>query len=123
GALDAGLLIKGGGHAMAAGITLKRDGLGAFRAWLEEAAREAVMAALGSDSLRIDGAVSAEGASLQLIGEMERAGPYGAGHPQPVLALPFHRLVSVQPMGSAHLRLALASQTGGRLQAVAFRAQ
>lgn len=122
-ALERGLLLKGGGHAMAAGITLRREALGEFRAFLEEEAAAAVNAALDNDTLRIDGAVSADGATLALIGEMERAGPYGAGHPAPILAMPLHRIAGLRQVGNGHLQLQLASATGARLQAIAFRAE
>src|SRR5690606_21045882 len=111
-ALERGLLLKGGGHAMAAGITLRREAPGDFRAFLEEEAAAAVNAALDNDTLRIDGAVSADGATLALIGEMERAGPYGAGHPAPILAMPLHRIAGLRQVGNGHLQLQLASATG-----------
>src|SRR5690606_25859792 len=102
-ALDRDLLSRGGGHAMAAGITIRRDRLGDFRAFLEAEAASAVTQALGNDALKIDGAASADSAILALIEEMEQAGPYGAGHPTPVLALPLHRIVDLRAVGNGHL--------------------
>lgn len=121
-ALGAGLLEKGGGHAMAAGITVDRGKLGALRAFFEERASGKVAALVESEVLKVDAAVTAEGASLDLIARLEEAGPYGPGYPQPVLALPRHRLVDVMQVGSGHLRLSLQSPSGGRLTAMAFRA-
>ncbi|HWC94353.1 MAG TPA: single-stranded-DNA-specific exonuclease RecJ, partial [Pseudolabrys sp.] len=92
-AVHEGLLVKGGGHAMAAGVTLRKDALAAFRAFLEEALVKDVEAARRETALKIDGAVSAGGADLALCELLARAGPFGAGNPEPVLALPAHTLV------------------------------
>ena len=82
-AVSEGLLVKGGGHAMAAGVTLKKDRLGAFRAFLEDALGDSVEAARRERALKIDGAVSAGGANRELVELLARAGPYGAGNPEP----------------------------------------
>ena len=91
-AVSEGLLVKGGGHAMAAGVTLKKDALGAFRAFLEEALAPAVEAARRTDALLIDGALTAKAATAETIATLARAGPFGAGNPEPVVALPAHTL-------------------------------
>lgn len=116
-----GLIVKGGGHAMAAGLTVEREKLGALRAFFEEEAA-AVAAASAGDGLAIDAALSAEGATMMLLDLLEQAGPYGAGHPAPVLALPRHALAAVKLVGNGHVRAELRSQSGGRLSAIAFRA-
>ncbi|SMH45201.1 exonuclease RecJ [Mesorhizobium australicum] len=122
-AVDRGLLIKGGGHAMAAGITVERSRLGELRAFFEEHAGETVFELRNAESLKIDAAVSADGATLSLAEELERAGPFGPGHPQPMLALPRHRIVNVREVGNGgHLRVELRSEAGGRIPAMAFRA-
>lgn len=108
---------------MAAGITVERARLGDLRAYFETEAAAAVEAARRADALRIDGAISAEGATLALIEEIERAGPYGTGHPQPILVMPFHRITGLTPVGNGHLRLQLMSQAQGRAEAIAFRAR
>ena len=120
-AVNEGLLVKGGGHAMAAGITVERARLGDLRAFFEERAAETVFALRDADSIRIDAAVSAEGANLALVDTLEKAGPYGAGHPQPVLALPRHRIADLREVGTGHLRVEFRSEAGGRLAAMAFR--
>ena len=120
-AVNEGLLVKGGGHAMAAGITVERPRLGDLRAFFEERAAETVFALRDADSIRIDAAVSAEGANLALVDTLEKAGPYGAGHPQPVLALPRHRIADLREVGTGHLRVEFRSEAGGRLAAMAFR--
>ena len=121
-AVDRGLLVKGGGHAMAAGITVERAKLGALRAFFEEWAADDVSRLRHEEMLEIDAALSADGASFDLLDALESAGPYGAGHAQPVLALPHHVLADARIAGANHIRLELRSQTGRRLQAMAFRA-
>ena len=121
-AVREGLLIKGGGHAMAAGVTLKHDALGPFRAFLEERLGAAVAAARLADALSIDGALTAGAANLETVAAVARAGPFGAGNPEPVLALPGHQLVYVEEAGAAHLRARLRSGDGATVNAIAFRA-
>ncbi len=117
-----GLIVKGGGHAMAAGITVERSGLGALRAFFEERAASEIFRLHADESLEVDAALSAEGATLALVDALDTAGPYGAGHPQPLLALPRHRVVDARLVGTGHLRVDLQSASGGRIQAMAFRA-
>jgi single-stranded-DNA-specific exonuclease len=122
-AVERGLLVKGGGHAMAAGITVERARLGELRAFFEEHAGAAVFELRSGASLEIDAAVSADGATLDLAAQLERAGPYGPGHPQPMLALPRHRVADVRQVGNGgHLRVDLRSEAGGRIAGMAFRA-
>jgi single-stranded-DNA-specific exonuclease len=121
-AVASGLLVKGGGHAMAAGITVDRDKLGALRAYFEEKAAADVFRLQDQESLLIDGALSAEGVTLQLLDSLDKAGPFGTGHVAPVFALPRHRLVDARQVGTNHIRADLQSGSGGRIQAIAFRA-
>ena len=121
-AVDAKILIKGGGHAMAAGLTVERGNLGRLRAFFEEAAAAQVSELVEDQILDIDGALGASGATFDLIDQLEKAGPYGSGHPQPVFALPFHRIVDCRYVGTNHLRLMLQAMDGARLEAMAFRA-
>ena len=121
-AVARGLLVKGGGHAMAAGITVERANLGALRAFFEEWAAGDVERLRGEERLEIDAALSAEGAVFDLLDLIESAGPYGSGHAQPLLVLPRHTLADVRQVGAAHIRADLRSPAGGRLQAIAFRA-
>ncbi len=117
-----GLLLKGGGHAMAAGVTLKKDALSAFRAFLEHTLAAPVEAARRDRALLIDGAVSAGGFNVPLAELLARAGPYGAGNPEPVLALPGHTLAYVDPVGENHIRARFRSGDGKFVNAIAFRA-
>jgi len=118
-----GLIVKGGGHAMAAGITVERPKLGALRAFFEERAAAEVARLRQEECLDLDAALSAEGATLALLDDLEAAGPYGAGHTAPVLALPRHRLADLRFVGNGHMRADLQSASGGRIQAMAFRAE
>ncbi len=122
GALGAGLLVKGGGHAMAAGVTLRREGLAAFRAYLEEALAAAVAQARRDSALRIDGALSAAAATPAFVTMLERAGPFGAASPEPLFVFPSHTVAYVEPVGTGHVRLRLRSGDGTFLSGIAFRA-
>jgi len=121
-AVATGLLIKGGGHAMAAGVTIAPDKLAAFRAYLEESLHEAVENARQEDALLIDGAISAAGATVEMLNDVARAGPFGAGHAEPVFALPSHQLAYVEEIGQSHVRARLRAGDGAMLNAIAFRA-
>jgi single-stranded-DNA-specific exonuclease len=120
-AADAGLIVKGGGHAMAAGLTVERSKLGALRAFFEEHAATDVFRLQDEESISIDAALAAEGATLDLLDTLERAGPFGTGHVAPLFVLPRHRLADIRPVGTNHLRADLASESGGRIQGMAFR--
>ena len=120
-AFEAGIIVKGGGHAMAAGLTVEIARLGDLRAFLDQQLAGQVAAA-ASRSLKIDGALSAGGATLELIELLEQAGPFGSGHPAPVFAFPAHRVVYAGKAGGDHIRCTLASDDGKRIKAIAFRA-
>ena len=120
--VEAGVLIKGGGHAMAAGVTLARDRLGDFRAFLEERLAASVGESQASAGLEIDSALTASAATPALVHSIERAGPYGAGNPEPVFVLPRHRLVDVVPVGADHIRVRAAAGDNQTIEAIAFRA-
>jgi single-stranded-DNA-specific exonuclease len=122
-AVQEGLLLKGGGHAMAAGVTLKKDLLGKFRAFMEETLAGSVEAARRRDSaLLFDGAVSAGAFNFSLADLVSRAGPFGAGNPEPLLALPAHTLAHADPVGDGHIRARFRSGDGKFVNAIAFRA-
>jgi single-stranded-DNA-specific exonuclease len=121
-AVAEGLLVKGGGHAMAAGVTLRKGALAQLRAFLEAALSADVATARRASGLMIDGAVSAAGANLELIAMIERAGPFGSGNPEPVIALPAHSVTYAEEVGQAHMRVRLKSADGASVNAIAFRA-
>jgi single-stranded-DNA-specific exonuclease len=116
------LLAKGGGHAMAAGVTLNKDALGAFRAFLEAELGAAVAAARRDDALLVDGALTARGATAELHATLAAAGPFGAGNPEPVIALPGHAVAYADEVGQAHVRVRLQAGDGAAIDAIAFRA-
>jgi len=120
-ALDQGILEKGGGHAMAAGITLHQDHIGAFRAFMAEKLGKSVAAARQKTAVRIDAALTARGASVPFVQDVERAGPFGTANPNPVFAFPAHFVRYPQIVGQGHVRFTLASGDGARLKAIAFR--
>jgi len=120
-AFESGLIEKGGGHAMAAGLTVRRERLGDLRAFLD--ARLSPQVAAAQDrALSIDAALTAGAATLELIELLEQAGPYGTAHPSPVFAFPAHRVLYAAAAGSDHIRCTLAASDGKKLKAVAFRA-
>src|SRR6516162_10110599 len=121
-AVAEGLLIKGGGHAMATGVTLRKGALADLRAYLEASLADDVEKARRASGLLIDGAVSASGATLDLVATINRAAPFGAGNPEPVIALPAHTVVYAEEAGQAHLRVRLKSADGGYVNAISFRA-
>jgi len=87
-ALAAGILVKGGGHAMAAGLTILEPRLGELRAFFEERLSETCAMLRENHVLKVDGALTARGATAELVDLLEKAGPYGAGHPSPLFAFP-----------------------------------
>jgi single-stranded-DNA-specific exonuclease len=121
-AVAEGLLVKGGGHAMAAGVTLRKGALAQLRAFLETALSADVATARRASGLMIDGAVSAAGVNLDLVATIERAGPFGSGNPEPVIALPAHTVTYAEEVGQAHMRVRFKSADGASVNAIAFRA-
>lgn len=121
-AVAAGLLLKGGGHAMAAGLTVQRTQLDALSAFFatELAGSAARLAARAS--LAVDGALVPSAVNDALVDLLERAGPYGQGNPQPRFVFPAHRVKFAKPVGTSHIRCVLEAGDGSRLDAVAFRA-
>jgi single-stranded-DNA-specific exonuclease len=115
------LLMKGGGHAMAAGVTLRKERLADFRAYMESALAEDVAKSRHENELFVDGAVSARGVTPDLVATLNRAGPFGAGNPEPVVALPSHQLVYADEVGQAHLRVRFKAGDGSIVNGIAFR--
>ena len=120
-ASDAGLLIKGGGHAMAAGMTLEVSKLSSLRQFMEDALTAAVEEN-STRALLVDGALTASGATLDLIELLDQAGPYGSGNPSPMFVFPAHRIAYADRVGTDHVRCTLVAADGTRLKAIAFRA-
>ena len=121
-AVELGLLEKGGGHAMAAGITVSKSKIQEFRTWLEQKLSARVNDIHAHETLLIDGFISASGATKELYELIEKAGPFGAGNPLPVFVLPSHRLSDVREVGKGHLLMSISNVEGKKLKAIAFRA-
>ena len=121
-AVAAGLLAKGGGHAMAAGLTVERGRFDALQAFMAEQVRATSGVARASAGLDLDGALTPAGVNDKLIDLIERAGPYGQGNPQPRFVFPAHRVKFAKVVGQAHVRVSLEAGDASRLDAIAFRA-
>ena len=120
-AVDEGILVKGGGHAMAAGITIKKAKLGAFRSFMEEQLSKDVGLEREKRQLKVDAALSARGASVSFVEDLEKAGPFGAGNSQPVFAFPNHIIRFADVVGANHVRFTLGAPDGGELRGIGFR--
>jgi single-stranded-DNA-specific exonuclease len=120
-AVKGGILMKGGGHAMAAGVTLRKEKLAELRAYMENALAADVANSRHEHELFIDGAVTARAVTPEFAAMLNRAGPFGSGNPELVIALPSHQLVYADEVGQAHLRLRFKSGDGSIVNGIAFR--
>lgn len=120
-AVAEGVAQKGGGHAMAAGVTIAQDKLAAFRAFVTDHLAEQVVSARAETSLKIDAALSARAASIDFVHELERAGPFGMGNPNPVFAMPAHFVRNPRIVGQGgHISFTTRSGDGANLKSIAF---
>lgn len=122
GASENGLLVAGGGHAMAAGLTIDEARLEEFAAWLEDRLEGPVARAGAAQVLKLDLALAPRGLNPALVEVLERAGPFGVGWPGPRIAVGPVRLVKADVVGTDHLRLIAAGDDGASFKAIAFRA-
>ncbi|MGO9543810.1 MAG: single-stranded-DNA-specific exonuclease RecJ [Rhodomicrobium sp.] len=122
GAVEAGVAKKGGGHAMAAGVTVAKERLPELAAYLREVLGPAFRAASSTATLAVDGALTPRAATLEFASQLEHAGPFGQGNPAPRFCLPSVRLTMLKEFSGGHLRCALQSADGSQISAVAFRA-
>jgi single-stranded-DNA-specific exonuclease len=120
--LEKGLAKKGGGHAMAAGITILREQVAEVEAFLIAELASSVTAARDVAALSVDGALTPEAASVEFAELLERAGPYGSRNPAPRFVFPAHRISFAKQAGEAHIRCSLKSGGGATIGAIAFRA-
>ena len=118
-----GLLINGGGHAMAAGLTVAKTALPDLARFLDERIAPQLGAAPAVRELGIDAALSPAAATHDLVEMIEQAGPFGAGNALPRFALTSVRVNYAQPVGEGHVRCTLVGAERGRVDAIAFRAQ
>jgi single-stranded-DNA-specific exonuclease len=121
-AVAEGHLVKGGGHAMAAGLTVARDKVSALEEFMTAQLADTVGEVRGRAGLEIDGALTPAGVTDAFFELMERVGPFGQGNPSPRFAFPATRVRFAKVVGEAHVRCALESADGGRLDGIAFRA-
>src|SRR5690242_9376678 len=121
-ARQAGLLINGGGHAMAAGFTVAADKLDALRDFLAERLGDGLGGEHLVPELAVDGPLSVAAAQGELIDHITKLAPFGAANPEPRFVFPGVRIVHAEPVGSGHLSCTLADPLEtGRLRAIAFR--
>jgi single-stranded-DNA-specific exonuclease len=120
-AKETGLLVAGGGHAMAAGLTVAADKVEAFGEFLEERLAADVALARGNPALLIDAALACRGICPDMCEALEAGGPYGAGWAAPRVVAGPARVVRADVVGNGHLRLVVAGGDGGSIKAVAFR--
>jgi single-stranded-DNA-specific exonuclease len=121
-AKDSGLLVAGGGHAMAAGLTVAADRIDAFADFLEERLSADVTRAQGDRALLLDAVVAPGGVVPSLVEALEAGGPYGMGWPAPRIAAGPVRMVKVDIVGQGHVRAVVAGDDGRSIKTVAFRA-
>ncbi|MGF1641136.1 MAG: single-stranded-DNA-specific exonuclease RecJ [Rhodospirillales bacterium] len=116
----AGLLIKGGGHAMAAGFTVARAGFDDLRRFLQDWVDDRRLTT-PDPMLPMDGTLTVSGASSELLATLARVGPFGSGNPEPRFVVAGARVDCVATVGVNHLRCALVDERGTRLDGFAFR--
>ncbi len=120
-AREAGLLLRGGGHPMAAGFSVKEERLDELRAFLSERLAVAVGTATKQPALYLDGTFTVGGASPSLSAIVARAGPFGMGNPEPRFAIRSARILHTALSNGGHVRCVLGDLAGTRLNAIAFR--
>ncbi|MFT0891385.1 single-stranded-DNA-specific exonuclease RecJ [Pseudochelatococcus sp. G4_1912] len=121
-AVEEGIAVKGGGHAMAAGVTLGPNGIAAFRERLSTLLAEDVDRSSIGEALGVDAALTAGGATPELVTSITRAGPYGSGNPEPVFAFGNHLLTDATIVGANHVRIRLRAGDGTSVGGMVFRA-
>ncbi|MDX3900737.1 MAG: single-stranded-DNA-specific exonuclease RecJ [Sphingobium sp.] len=120
-AKDSGLLVAGGGHAMAAGLTVAADKVEALRDFLDERLAAAVARARDDRALLIDAVLAPSGVNPDFIAAIEQGGPYGTGWPAPRIAAGPMRVVKADVVGNGHLRAIMAGDDGRSIKTIAFR--
>ena len=120
-AYEAGLLLSGGGHAMAAGLTVRAADIPELRAFLSERLAEETAEAVAADALDIDAVVTPRSADRALWASFEQLNPFGQGNPEPMFAMAGVRVADAMPMKGGHLRCNLIDADGARIRAVAWR--
>ena len=117
-----GLLIKGGGHKMAAGLTVARDKLEPAMARLSELLAQQGADRIGPSDLKLDGMLMPGAASIDLVNQLETAGPFGASAPAPRFAFPDVEIRFAKRLGDSHLKVTFSDGLNARLEAICFGA-
>lgn len=120
-ARQAGLLLNGGGHKMAAGLTVARDKLEDLHAFMNERVAQEVASNEVVPTLRIDGAMALSGVKPEFVAALEKLAPFGSGNAEPRFAFTSVRVAKADVVGANHVRCFLTDSSGGRLKAIAFR--
>jgi single-stranded-DNA-specific exonuclease len=121
-AKDSGLLIAGGGHAMAAGITIAADKVDAFSEFLNDRLADSVGKAQDGKALLLDAVLSPKGVNPTMVEAMDGAGPYGMGWPAPRIATGPVRIIKCDIVGTDHVRMIVGGDDGASIKTIAFRA-
>jgi len=121
-AKETGLLISGGGHAMAGGLTVEANKIAELTQFLNELLSDEVADARKKLSLKIDALVAPSAAGQAIIDKIEQVGPYGAGNPQPLFAFSDLRIAYAERVRGGHVRCAFEDGIGGRISGICFRA-
>src|SRR6478735_3515863 len=121
-ARDSGLLVAGGGHAMAAGLTVAGDKIDALAEWLDERLAGAVARASSEQTTLLDLSLAPGGLTPELVATLDSAGPFGVGWPGPRVAVGPVHLIKADLVGTDHVRLIAGGQDGASFKAIAFRA-
>lgn len=121
-AFDDGLLLAGGGHAMAAGLTVRPSAIPELRDYLCDKLAGEMIDAAAQDAVEIDALIAPGGATRALWSDFQRLAPYGPGNPEPLFAIPDARIERPIAMRGGHVRVTLVDSSGQRLKAVAWRA-
>ncbi|MEY4953098.1 MAG: hypothetical protein RL299_1522, partial [Pseudomonadota bacterium] len=121
-AKEAGLLVAGGGHAMAAGLTVAPGAIDELGEWLDQLLGRRVSEAAANQALTLDLALAPGGLVPSLVEMLESAGPYGMGWPGPRIAVGPVRMVKADLVGTDHVRLIVRGDDGASFKAIAFRA-
>ncbi len=119
-AFEAGLLMAGGGHAMAAGLSIRPEMIPELRAFLEERLADE-MEAVGVEAVEVDALVQPRSASRALLDDFQRLAPFGPGNPEPLFALTQVRPERVSALKGGHVRMDLVGPTGDRIKAISWR--
>jgi single-stranded-DNA-specific exonuclease len=120
-ARESGLLIAGGGHAMAAGLTVERGRIEALADFLDHRLSADIARGQGNRSLLLDAVLAPGGVCPDLCDALDAGGPYGAGWPAPRVAAGPVRIVNADVVGNGHLRVIVAGDDGRRIKTIAFR--